>query len=202
MKICGMNSVIAVQAAVAAGADAVGFVFAPSPRQISPAQAVELAALVPPGLLRVAVMRHPSLEQWQEVASVFRPDWLQTDAADFAWLTLPAAVAKLPVYRDVPQLDTAAMAREARVLFESADSGAGCAPDWHRARDFARRAQLLLAGGLDPGNVAEAIRQVRPWGVDVSSGVESVRGVKDPAKISAFVAAVRHAERELGDVVH
>ncbi len=202
MKICGMNSAAAVQAAVAAGADAVGFVFAPSPRQVSPAQAVELAALVPPGLLRVAVMRHPSLQQWQEVAAEFRPDWLQTDAADFERLTLPANVERLPVYRDIPQLDAGAMAREGRILFESADSGAGCAPDWHRARAIARQAQVLLAGGLDPGNVAEAIRQVRPWGVDVSSGVESVRGVKDPAKIAAFVAAVRRAERELGDVAH
>lgn len=202
VKICGMNSAEAVQAAVAAGADAVGFVFAPSPRQVSPEQAAALAGLVPPGLLRVAVMRHPLPEQWQEVASVFRPDWLQTDAADFAGLKLPAGVASLPVYRDVPELDAAAVARGSRVLFESAESGAGRAPDWHRARSIASRAQLLLAGGLDPRNVATAIREVRPWGVDVSSGVESVRGVKDPAKISAFVTAVRRAEAELGDVVH
>lgn len=197
-----MNSAAAVRAAVAAGADALGFVFAASPRQVSSEKAAALAALVPPGVLRVAVMRHPQPEQWQEVAAVFQPDWLQTDAADFDQLQLPPGVARLAVYRDIPGLDAAAVAREGQVLFESADSGVGCAPDWHRAREMARRARVLLAGGLDPDNVADAIRQVRPWGVDVSSGVETVRGVKDAAKISAFVAAVRRAERELGDAVH
>ncbi|GMW06377.1 MAG: phosphoribosylanthranilate isomerase [Gammaproteobacteria bacterium] len=197
IKICGLTTAEAVRAAVAAGADAVGFVFAASPRRVTPEDAAVLGALVPAGILRVAVMRHPLPEEWQEVAAVARPDWLQTDARDFAALQMPAGVGSLPVYRDVPGLDSAALEREDRALFEAAASGSGQMPDWDRARALARRTRLVLAGGLDPGNVGEVMRRARPWGVDVSSGVESGRGVKDPAKIEAFIAAVRRVEREL-----
>ncbi len=186
-----------VRAAIEAGADAVGFVFAGSPRRVTPEDAADLAALAPAGILRVAVMHHPPPEEWREVAEIVRPDWLQTEARDFAGLKLPAGVGALPVYRDVPGLDSTAVAREDRALFEAARSGMGQAPDWGRARALAKLTRLVLAGGLHPGNVGEAIRRVRPWGVDVSSGVESSRGVKDPAKIEAFIAAVRRTEREL-----
>lgn len=81
----------------------------------------------------------------------------------------------------------------ARVLYEGAVSGAGRTADWTRAHAVARRTDVLLAGGLSPDNVGEAIRTVRPWGVDVSSGVESSPGVKSPAKISSFIAAARAA---------
>jgi phosphoribosylanthranilate isomerase len=187
---------------VAGGADALGFVFVTSPRQIAPEMAPDLSELVPPNIIRVAVMRHPLPEEWNEVAAVFRPDWLQTDARDFAGLSLPAGVEALPVYRDLPGLDTVALAREDRVLFEAAASGTGQAPNWDRARQLAKTAKLVLAGGLSPDNVAQAIDHVRPWGVDVSSGVEAVRGVKDPEMITAFVAAVRRTERELERADH
>jgi phosphoribosylanthranilate isomerase len=197
VKICGLTTAQALRTAIEAGADAVGFVFAASPRRLTPPAAAALSAEAPPGILRVAVMRHPLAGEWAEVARVVRPDWLQTEAEDFNDLQLPAGVERLPVYRDLPGLDSAAVAREDRALFEAAASGTGQAPDWERARGLARKTRLVLAGGLHPGNVAEAIRRVRPWGVDVSSGVESSRGVKDPALIAAFVAAVRRAEREL-----
>ena len=197
IKICGLSTMEMVRAAVEAGADAVGFVFAASPRRVIPEDAAALAAQVPAGVLRVAVMRHPLPEEWQEVAAIMRPDWLQTEARDFAALRLPAGVERLPVYRDMPGLDSAALAREDRALFEAPASGTGQTPDWERARSLARLTRLVLAGGLHPGNVGEAIRRVRPWGVDVSSGVESSRGVKDPARIEAFITAVRRAEREL-----
>lgn len=196
VKICGLTTAEAVHAAIEAGADAVGFVFAPSPRRLAPEEAADLGAQVPPGILRVAVMRHPLPEEWDEVAAIARPDWLQTEARDFAALKLPPGVGALPVYRDVPGMDTGALAREDRALFEAPASGAGQVPDWERARSLAPLTRLVLAGGLTPANVAEAIRRVRPWGVDVSSGVEESRGVKDPARIKAFVAAVRRAEQE------
>lgn len=199
VKICGLKTPEAVRAAVEAGADAVGFVFAESPRRITAEAAAALAALLPAGVLRVAVTRHPSREEWNEVATTLRPDWLQTDEEDFADLALPPGVSALPVYRDLPGLDVAALARQKRVLFEAGMSGAGCAPDWQRARELAQRTQLVLAGGLDPDNVGTAIALVRPWGVDVSSGVEAQRGVKDSGKIAAFVAAVRRAEQECDD---
>ncbi len=196
VKICGLRTADSVRAAIEAGADAVGFVFAPSPRRVTPEDAADLSALVPAGILRVAVMRHPLPEEWEEIATLVRPDWLQTEARDFEALRLPAGTGALPVYRDMPGLDTAAIAREDRALFEAAASGAGQTPDWERARALAVVTRLVLAGGLHPDNVAEAIRRVRPWGVDVSSGVEAERGVKDAQKIAAFIAAVRGVERE------
>jgi phosphoribosylanthranilate isomerase len=202
IKICGLTTADSVRAAIEAGADAVGFVFAPSPRRVTPEDAADLSAQVPPGILRVAVMRHPLPEEWEEIADLVRPDWLQTEARDFEALRLPAGVGRLPVYRDLPGLDTAAVAREDRALFEAATSGTGETPDWERARALAAATQLVLAGGLHPGNVAAAIRRVRPWGVDVSSGVEAERGVKDATRITAFIAAVRQAERDLESADH
>jgi phosphoribosylanthranilate isomerase len=197
VKICGLTSLDGLHAAVEAGADAVGFVFAASPRRLVPDEAARLAAAVPPGILRVAVMRHPLPEEWDEVARVVRPDWLQAEARDFEGLRLPPGIEALPVYRDVPGLDTAALGREDRALFEAPASGTGQAPDWDRAARLAPLTRLVLAGGLTPENVAGAIRRVRPWGVDVSSGVEASRGVKDPARIRAFVAAARRAGKDI-----
>ncbi len=138
-------------------------------------------------------MRHPTADEWAEVAAGFGPDWLQTDVEDFEYLEL-GAVARMPVYRDTPALDVAAVAREAQVLFEAARSGAGERADWDRAAALARSTRLMLAGGLDPENVRTAIETVQPWGVDVSSGVERERGVKDPGRIAAFLRAARETE--------
>jgi phosphoribosylanthranilate isomerase len=192
VKICGMNSAEAVAAAVEAGADALGFVFAPSPREVTPERAVELCAGLPAAVTRVAVLRHPSAAHWRRVVDVFAPDWLQTDAEDLAAIELPAGCAALPVFRDggVPPAGN----RPARLLFEGTVSGSGQTADWDEARGLARGSQLILAGGLDADNVAAAIRAVQPWGVDVSSGVERRRGEKDAGKIKAFVARVRALE--------
>lgn len=192
VKICGMNSAEAVDAAVAAGADALGFVFAPSVRQITPEAAARLAERVPKHVLRVAVMRHPTPAQWAQVVSGFAPDWVQTDAEDLAALELPADCAALPVYRDGRAPDAGKM--PARLLFEGAVSGSGRTADWDAAARLGRGAELVLAGGLHTDNVGRAIERVRPWGVDVSSGVERERGTKDPRLIEAFIARVRALE--------
>ena len=89
VKICGLNSPEAVEAAVEAGADALGFVFAESPRQVTPEQAKALCAAVPSHVMRVAVMRHPHKDHWERVLEVFEPSWLQSDAEDFRWIKLP-----------------------------------------------------------------------------------------------------------------
>jgi phosphoribosylanthranilate isomerase len=193
VKICGMTSPDAVAAAVAAGADAVGFVFADSPREVTPAQARALCAGLPPQCLRVAVMHHPSPERLARVIDGFAPDWIQTDAEDFDALALPAGCGALPVYRNgrLP----AAASRPPRLLFEGAVSGSGTTADWDEARALTHASELVLAGGLTPDNVAAAIEYVQPWGVDVSSGVERSRGVKDPARITQFVARVRAMEK-------
>ncbi|MFQ5635239.1 MAG: phosphoribosylanthranilate isomerase [Gammaproteobacteria bacterium] len=194
VKICGLSTPADVTAAVDAGADAVGFVFAESPRRVSAARAAELTRSVPASVVRVAVMRHPTQEEWDEVAAGFEPDWLQTDAGDFSGLQIDACVRRLPVYRDVPGLDSGEIGREQCVLFEANDSGVGDRVDWDKAARLAASTRLLLAGGLDPLNVAAAIKKVRPWGVDVSSGVERSHGEKDPDRIAAFVDAVRRLE--------
>jgi phosphoribosylanthranilate isomerase len=192
VKICGITSPEAAEAAVAAGADALGFVFAESPRQVTPERARELCAGVPPNVVRVAVMRHPHKEHWERVLEVFEPNWLQSDADDFRWIKLPPGCQALPVYRenDVP----ADSDLPDRLLFEGTHSGAGRVADWDEARGLARVAEVILAGGLSVDNVEDAIRFVRPWGVDVSSGVERARGVKDPDKIREFIARVRAIE--------
>jgi phosphoribosylanthranilate isomerase len=192
VKICGMNSAEAVAAAVTAVADALGFVFAPSPRQVTAENAKALCSGLPPSVVRVAVLRHPPAELWQHVLEVFAPNWLQTDAGDFATIDLPSDCAPLPVYRDGSAPGAAALPEQ--LLFEGVVSGSGRTADWDEAARLARDARLILAGGLNPDNVAAAIRHVRPWGVDVSSGVEQRRGEKDPAKIKAFVARVRALE--------
>jgi phosphoribosylanthranilate isomerase len=192
VKICGLTDRAAVDAAVAAGADAVGFVFAESVRQVAPEQASELCRDLPPGMLRVAVMRHPDPARLAIVLDRFRPDWVQSDAADFLALDLPAETARLPVYREGELAYDSAL--PARLLFEGRVSGSGTTADWDEAADVARRAELILAGGLDAGNVGEAIATVRPFGVDVSSGVEVERGKKDPSMIREFVARVRALE--------
>jgi phosphoribosylanthranilate isomerase len=192
VKICGMNSPEAVEAAVAAGADALGFVFAESPRQVTPEQAKSLSAGVPSNVVRVAVMRHPHKEQWERVLEIFEPNWLQTDAEDFRWIKLPKSCVALPVYRDSDAPADSDLPD--RLLFEGTHSGSGRVADWDEAGGLARVAEVILAGGLNADNVVEAIGFVRPWGVDVSSGVERSRGEKDPQKIREFVARVRAIE--------
>lgn len=189
VKICGMNSPEAVAAAVRAGADALGFVFADSPREVTPERAKELCVGLPGHVVRIAVMRHPGIERWQRVLEVFAPDWLQTDAEDLPAIKLPVGCAALPVYRDGNAPADADLPD--RLLFEGTHSGSGRLADWDEAQGLAHVAEVILAGGLTADNVVDAVRFVKPWGVDVSSGVERARGEKDPAKIEEFVARVR-----------
>ncbi|MBT8422973.1 MAG: phosphoribosylanthranilate isomerase [Gammaproteobacteria bacterium] len=197
VKICGLTTPAAVRAAVDAGADAVGFVFAESPRRVTPEQAAELAEYVPQHVVKVAVMLHPDPEEWNAVRDVFKPDWLQTDSEDFAALDIPESIGCLPVYRDdgATDYEQADIDWPEYVVFEGARSGVGQRPDFERAAQVARKTCVVLAGGLNPGNVREAIIQVRPWAVDVSSGVETAPGVKDTGRISAFIKAAKEAEK-------
>lgn len=192
IKICGMTTPEAVEAALAAGADAIGFVFAESPRRVTAALARRLAEPVRGRVRCVAVTRHPDQHAVDEILSVLRPDVLQSDAQDFERLRLPETLERLPVLRGL----SAAESLPLRLLFEGAASGAGRTCDWDSAAQMARRAQLVLAGGLDPRNVAAAIAAVQPFGVDVSSGVEASPGVKDPRQIDRFVSAARAAFQE------
>ena len=189
VKICGLTDATAVAAAVAAGADAVGFVFAESVRRLDTEQAVEIAHGVPRHVKRVAVMMHPTADEWELVRDRFAPDVLQTDAADFAGLELPDAMERWPVIRegaeagDLPET----------FVYEGPRSGSGQKVDWSAAAALARRGNMILAGGLSAQNVADASREVGPFGGDVSSAVESAPGRKDADKIRAFIKAVQAA---------
>ncbi len=194
IKLCGMTTPAAVGAALACEVDAIGFVFAPSVRRLSTTRANTLAAGARNKLACVAVTRHPTRAEVDEILRDFKPDILQTDLDDLESLQLPASLSVLPVMRPGP---VAANALPRRVLFEGPVSGSGQTTDWDAAAGFARRIEVILAGGLNPLNVGLAIHHVRPFGVDVSSGVESAPGVKSTAMIEQFVAAARLAALEL-----
>ncbi|HEX4023969.1 MAG TPA: phosphoribosylanthranilate isomerase [Steroidobacteraceae bacterium] len=216
-----MTDAEAVSAALTLAVDAIGFVFAPSVRALSPAAAAALAAPARGRCALVAVTLHPSQALIDEIMQVFEPDVLQADLADFSALRLPQTLSRLPVLRasvaaaDPAAADPAAAADLAtaadaapaaaapghsallpRMLFEGRVSGSGTTADWLQAARVARATRLALAGGLTAGNVAEAIEAVHPFGVDVSSGVESSPGRKSAALIAQFVDAARAAARE------
>ncbi len=195
-KICGMTDEAAVRAAVAAGADAIGFVFHErSPRNLPIADAIRIGKFVPAHIIKVAVTLHPEAALWNEVQSSFRPDALQTDSDDFACLNVDPGIEKWPVLREgsvprnLPEI----------FVYEGTKSGHGQTVDWDIAATHAGGGRMILAGGLSVGNVAEAIWTVRPFGVDVSSAVESRPGVKDPDKIRAFIEAAKAARENEGN---
>ncbi len=193
VKICGLSEAEHVHAAIDAGADAIGFVFADSVRRIAPDRAAAIAAEAPAHIKRVAVMLHPGNDEWQQVLQVFRPDVLQTDAGDFAALEVPESIQQWPVFRE----GGTAAATTGCYIYEGAKSGQGQSVDWSAAAVLATGGRMILAGGLDAQNVAEAIATVRPFGVDVSSAVESAPGLKDPRLIRKFIGAARAAEKSL-----
>jgi len=190
IKVCGMTTPEAVAAAVAARVDAIGFVFAESVRRVEPEAAAQLAAAARGRVKLFAVTKHPTQRLVDEIIEVFEPDVLQTDAEDFATLRLPRGLELLPVLRAGATLP---QPLPPKLLFEGPVSGTGVAFDWTSAADVARCSRLILAGGLNVANVVEAITAVRPFGVDVSSGVEARPGVKSPQKIADFVSAARSA---------
>jgi phosphoribosylanthranilate isomerase len=205
IKICGITDPITAVAASDAGVDAVGFVFhTPSPRNLEPDTAADLARHVSPLVTRVAVFCRPGSREIIEVASWFHPHVIQVEPTADVVAAIPDGVAVLPVFHEGPHLEDEVAAVVGRtgaaptIVLEAAGTGGrGRTPDWDRAAKLAKSTNLVLAGGLSPDNAADAIRTVRPWGVDVSSGVESSSGIKDPKLIVAFVAAVREAEREM-----
>lgn len=198
VKICGLSMEEHVKVAADAGADAVGFVFADSVRRVDPARAAAITNGVTDTIKKVAVMLHPPNEAWQEVLREFAPDVLQTDAADFAGLDVPAGIECWPVYRDGNKVtDTNWSKVTDTYLYEGARSGSGETVDWDNAARVAGHGRMILAGGLGVENVAQAIAIVRPFGVDVSSGVETAPGQKDPGLIRDFIRAAKAAGKQL-----
>lgn len=193
IKICGLRDRRDVANAVEAGAGALGFVFAESHRKVTPAIARSISEHVPGDVKRVAVMLHPADDEWQDVLETFKPDVLQTDAGDFDDLEVPSSVECWPVFREgQSRPDT-----PGTYVYEGPKSGQGETVNWSAAAELARSGRMVLAGGLSAENVATAIRTVRPFGVDVSSAVESAPGQKDSALIREFISVAKAAEKYL-----
>lgn len=201
IKICGITREEDLHAAVTAGADAIGFVFYPkSPRYLDLATAARLAARVPPFVTRVGLFVNPTPQQVSETLACVSLDLLQFHGDESAEECERFARPYLKAARMRPGLDLLEFARAYRsaqgLLLDAwveSYGGAGQTFDWSLI-PAVLPLPMVLSGGLNAGNVAAAITQIRPWAVDVSSGVESAKGIKDAAKIAAFVAAVREAD--------
>ena len=202
IKICGLTRTEDVEAAVEAGADAVGFVFTASPRRISIDTAKRLSSYVPRGVLSVGLFLDQGRSEIEQVIAAVPLDILQFHGSEteqecsvfnMPWLKAVAmenAESLMQAERDFPGA--------AGLLLDSHSKGkrggSGKLFDWSLSRPVDK--PVWLAGGLNPDNVGEAIRAVRPFAVDVSSGVETQPGIKAATRINAFVQAVRVAENE------
>lgn len=195
VKICGLRDPEALRAALEAGADAVGFVVSPgSPRDVDPAVAAALVATVDGKAETVLVVSHATPSEALDLARKIGVDVVQLHGRYTAQNVAAVHAGGVRVWRaasvaDGTPLEVGAWGEET-LLLDAPVAGSG-----HRwdASGVETRGRWMLAGGLTPDNVAAAIAESRPWGVDVSSGVESSRGVKDPERIRAFVAAARSA---------
>jgi len=197
VKICGIRTERDIEAAVSAGADAVGLVFGESVRQVDVDLARRLVATVPPQVMAVGVFGGVVPADVVELAGKSGVGAVQLHGP------YPRSAFELVGALDVRLLRATTLRRdidlevgaygEEMLLLDSAVAGSGARWDLSLLDAVRPRGRWLLAGGLDPDNVAEAITAARPWGVDVSSGVESRRGIKDHGRIRDFVAAARTA---------
>ena len=199
IKICGMTRVEDALMAVEAGADAIGLIFwAGSKRAVGVEQAQAITRALPPLISTVGVFVNETPDRVRTVADAVGLSGVQLHGDEVVsdWARFPRPVLKaMPIeqYATSPWRTA-----RAAILVDAHDpvtiGGTGRTIDWEAARDIAATRPLVLAGGLTPDNVAEAVTLVAPWGVDVASGVEQSPGVKDPARVLAFVQAVRAAD--------
>ncbi len=201
IKICGITTEEDGLLAVALGANAVGFVFSPSKRQVNVATARDIARRLPPETLTVAVFRNESAQRAVDITHEAGLKAAQLSGHE-------TAEESMHVARHVPMmikgLSPGAQGLERlddygahAVLLDSPAPGSGEVFDWALTEGVPSNTRIILAGGLTPDNVADGIRTVRPWGVDVSSGVEKSPGRKDATKMRLFIENARAAGREV-----
>jgi phosphoribosylanthranilate isomerase len=197
VKICGITSEDDALFAVAMGADAVGFVFAPSPRQVAVQQVYDITRRLPPEILTVGVFRDELPERVIDMTNRAglkaaqlhgheSPAQVAEVAAQIRWV-IKAVVAGSADARRADEYATDL------IHVETATPGSGKVFDWSLLGEVPEGQRVILAGGLDPDNVGEAVRIAKPWGVDVSSGVEKSPGRKDALKVKAFIERARAA---------
>lgn len=205
VKICGITNEDDALLAVAMGADAVGFVFAPSPRQIAPQRAYDITRRLPPEILTVGVFRNELPARVIEITHKAGVKGVQLHgretaeqsreiAGHFRWLIKAFGA-------DDENLPRADEYGTDIILLDAPDPGSGKVFDWSVAGDAPDSVRMILAGGLTPDNVAAAVEEVQPWGVDVSTGVEKSPGRKDALAVKRFIenARANAAEPYLGD---
>lgn len=199
IKICGIKTVDDALAAMDAGADLIGFNFYPkSPRYISAGRCRDIMSVMRKygQITYVGVFVNASLEEIRATLDTCALTLAQLHGDETADLMQALRGRAFKAFRGVPgNVDGFARTEAPAFLVDASVKGAyggtGITANWSAAAEAARQYPILVAGGLTPDNVAEAVRQVQPWGVDVASGVESAPGKKDPAKLSAFVKAVK-----------
>lgn len=197
VKICGITNVDDAMMATEWGTDAVGFIFAPSPRQITLQQAREISNQLPPFVCRVGVFVDSTLEQIQEAISVARLDMVQlhgSESPEFCNSLFPRVIKSFRVKDESVVRDTARY-RVSAYLLDSYNvalrGGTGQTFDWDVAKIGSRLGRIILSGGLNPDNVHSAIEHIEPYAVDTSSGVETRPGKKDIYKLRAFIEAAK-----------
>ena len=198
VKICGIASLEDALAAIDAGADALGFVFSPkSPRHVFPEQAAAIIRHLPPFVQTVGLFVNETVETVNTTADLCGLDIIQLHGDEPPGFcdSVNRRVIKAFRVKDIASLAPIKDYRVSACLLDAwspvAHGGTGQTFNWEFAACAAHSGRIILAGGLNPDNVAEAIRQVRPYGVDVSSGVESAPGKKDAVLVQAFVAAAK-----------
>ena len=213
LKICGITSAEDALTCAEAGADALGFVFAESPRRVTPERAAEIVGTLNGNLEKVGVFVNERAERIAAIAHAAGLTAAQMHGEEEAQTisSLRASTPELALFKAVsaadysgvraalPDTKTCSFLR-AIFLDSGRRGGTGARFDWKAAQpaiaEFAERANVVICGGLTPENVGEAIQLFHPWGVDVSTGVERAPGKKDVAKVKAFIRAVRQAERK------
>ncbi|RLC93390.1 MAG: phosphoribosylanthranilate isomerase [Chloroflexi bacterium] len=202
VKVCGIASLEDALAAVGLGADALGFVFAPSPRQVTPEQVADIVAGLPPFVTRVGVFVDTPLQQVTETLQTCGLDVAQlhgSESADMCQALFPRVIKAFSV-KDESVLSLLPRYRVSAYLLDAHHDrlrgGTGRSFDWGIARKASQHGLVILSGGLNAVNVRRAILEARPYAVDVSSGVESRPGVKDHTKLEAFLKAVKEAAQE------
>jgi len=200
VKICGITTEADALLAVGLGADAVGFVFAPSPRQVAPQAVRRIIERVPPEILTIGVFRNEAPSRVVDIVNGIglRGAQLHGDesAQDTRWVAerVPVTIKAFPAgHHNIARIDDYGVEV---VLVDAPSPGSGEVFDWRLAEGVVDPSRLIVSGGLHAGNVGDAIGHLHPFGVDVCSGVEATPGHKDPQKLRAFVVAARAAAGE------
>ncbi|MBI5943024.1 MAG: phosphoribosylanthranilate isomerase [Chloroflexi bacterium] len=205
IKICGIKTLNDARAAIDAGTDYLGFNFYPkSVRFIEKSACAEITSVLKrehPQVKLVGVFVNSSVEEIKDILHTCHLDLAQLHGDETPEIFAQLAPHAFRAFRGIPESNAGYERDEAPAMLIDAAvkgvyGGSGVTADWAAAAELAKKYPLLLAGGLTPENVADAVRQVQPWGVDVASGVESAPGEKDAEKMSAFVKAVREVENQ------